>query len=270
MLAFVAVLGAAPLFAGGKKETAATGTPVTVVKLGLVGSDFFPSWEVAKKNLAEEGIELEFVQFSNYSMPNQALNDGDIDLNSFQHNAFLAAEIANRKYELTAIGNTIVSIMGVYSDKIKSVDELKSGDKIAIPNDATNGGRALKIMEAAGKIKVDPTKGHLPIIKDITDNPLKLQFIEVEPSQVVRVLPDVAAGVSNSNYINDAGMNALTDAIYIKPVDPEADKPYINVLVARTKNKDNPVYRKVLEAFQTPEVAEIIKVSLKGATLPAF
>jgi D-methionine transport system substrate-binding protein len=257
---------ATTLFAGANKEH----TDEPVIKIGIVGSDFIPTWEAVKATLAKENIKLELVQFSNYSIPNQALNDGDIDLNAFQHNAFLNAEIANRNFDLVPIGNTIISIMGVYSNKISNLNELKNGDTIAIPNDATNGGRALKALEAAGVIKVDPSKGHLPTIKDITENPLNIKIYEVEPSQVIRVLPDVAAGISNSNYVHDAGMNAFTDAIYIKPLDQEADKPYINVLVARTKDKDNPLYKKVLQTFQTKEIADVITVSLKGATFPAW
>ncbi|MDR2864716.1 MAG: MetQ/NlpA family ABC transporter substrate-binding protein [Spirochaetaceae bacterium] len=243
-----------------------------IVKVGITGAETRPIWEVVQKNLddGKSDIKIELVEFSDYTIPNQALADEEIDLNGFQHNAFLAAEIAAKKFQLTAIGDTMISFLGVYSDKIKNLQELKKGDTIVIPNDATNGGRALKVLEAAGIIKLDPAKGHLPTVADITSNPLDIKILEVDASQVVRVLPDVAAGIANSNYIIDAGKVPLDEAIFIKPIDKDADKPYINILAARTKDKDDPVYKAIVSAYQQPNVAEVIRTYYKGASLPAW
>jgi D-methionine transport system substrate-binding protein len=239
-----------------------------------MGEELVPAWAKAGELLAKEGIKIELVKFSDYAVPNRALADGDIDLNSFQHDAFLQNEIRNQKYEITAIGNTVIFFLGVYSNKIKSLDELKNGDQIVIMNDATNGGRALKVLEAAGVFKLDPSKGNTPTIKDIISNPKNIKVTEVDASQTFRNRddPQVAAVVSNSNFVVDAGGVPTRDAIYIKSIDKEADKPYINIAVARTKDKDNPIYKKVIAAFQTPEVARVIleEAPLKGIALTAW
>jgi D-methionine transport system substrate-binding protein len=270
VLLILLVIGAAA-FAGAKQESSAG---ATVVKLGVMGEELKPAWTAAGKLLEKEGIKIEFVTFSDYAVPNRALQDGDIDLNSFQHDAFLQNEIRNQKYDLTAIGNTVIFFLGVYSHKIKSLEELKNGDTVVIMNDATNGGRALKVLEAAGVFTLDPSKGNVPTIRDIVSNPKNIKIVEVDASQTWRTLddPQVAAAVVNSNFVVDGGGVPARDAIYIKPIDKEGDKPYINIAVARTKDKDNPVYQKVIAAFQTEEVARVItdEPPLKGTALPAW
>jgi len=242
----------------------------TVVKIGIAGDDVKSYWDVAAKTLEKEGIHIELVVFNDYALPNRALSEGDIDLNSFQHNAFLQNEIKNHKYQITPIGNTVLTFLGVYSHKIKSLDELKDGDTIVIPNDATNGGRALKVLESAKVFALDPAKGNTPTIRDIISNPKNIKIVEVDASQTWRSLDDpaVTAAVVNGTFVHDAGANPTKEAIYIKPIDKTADKPYINVIAARTEDKDNPVYRKVVEAFQTPEVAKVILE--EGSSVPAW
>jgi D-methionine transport system substrate-binding protein len=246
----------------------------TVVKLGVMGEELKPAWRAAGTALEKEGIVLEFVTFSDYAVPNRALAEEEIDLNSFQHDAFLQNEILNQKYELSAIGNTVIFFLGVYSHKIKSLDELKNGDTVVIMNDATNGGRALKVLEAAGVFSLDPSKGNAPTIRDIVSNPKNIKIVEVDASQTWRTLddPQVVAAVVNSNFVVDGGGVPAQDAIYIKPIDKEGDKPYINIAVARTKDKDNPIYKKVIAAFQTEAVAKVItdEPPLKGTALPAW
>jgi D-methionine transport system substrate-binding protein len=246
----------------------------TVVKIGLMGEELRPAWTEAAKLLEKDNITLELVNFSDYAVPNRALADGDIDLNAFQHDAFLQSEIANQKYEITAVGNTVIFFLGVYSRKIKDLGELKDGDTIVIMNDATNGGRALKVLEAAGVFKLDPAKGNTPTIRDITSNPKNIKIVEVDAAQTWRTLDDpaVAAAVVNSNFVVDAGGVPSRDAIFIKPIDPVGDKPYINLVAARIKDKDNPVYKKVIAAFQSTEVVRVIneEAPLKGIALPAW
>ncbi|MDR1955712.1 MAG: MetQ/NlpA family ABC transporter substrate-binding protein [Treponema sp.] len=262
--------GMAGVFAGSKQETSGQ----QVVKIGVMGEELRPAWNTAAAALAKEGITVELVTFSDYAVPNRALADGDIDLNSFQHDAFLQNEIKNQKYDLTAIGNTVIFFLGVYSHKIKSLDELKDGDTVVIMNDATNGGRALKVLESAGIFTLDPSKGNTPTVRDIVSNPKNIHVVEVDASQTWRTLddPQVAAAVVNSTFVVDGGGVPARDAIYIKPIDKEGDKPYINIAVARTKDKDNPVYKKVIAAFQSAEVARVItdEPPLKGTALPAW
>ncbi|MDR2767820.1 MAG: MetQ/NlpA family ABC transporter substrate-binding protein [Treponema sp.] len=270
-LVLLAVFAAcAVIFAGPSKEKSGQ----TVVKIGLMGEELRPAWTEAAKLLEKDNIKLDLVNFSDYAVPNRALSDGDIDLNSFQHDAFLQNEIKNQKYEITAVGNTVIFFLGVYSHKIKSLNELKNGDTIVIMNDATNGGRALKVLEAAGVFRLDPSKGNTPTIRDIASNPKNIKIVEVDAAQTWRTLDDpaVAAAVVNSNFVVDAGGVPSQDAIFIKPIDPVGDKPYINLVAARIKDKDNPVYKKVIAAFQSPEVARVIneETPLKGIALPAW
>ena len=160
-------------------DTTAASGEKTVIKLGVVGENN-EQWQPVIEKLAEENIDLELVKFADYPLPNRALNDGEIDLNSFQHIAYFEDDCKNNGYDLSIIGETIIAPLGLYSNKIKDVSEIKDGDIIAIPNDATNGGRALKLLESAGLIKIDPAAGYTPTKKDITENPLNLDIKEVE------------------------------------------------------------------------------------------
>ncbi|MDR1506629.1 MAG: MetQ/NlpA family ABC transporter substrate-binding protein [Treponema sp.] len=270
-LVLLAVFAAcAVIFAGPSGEKSGQ----TVVKIGLMGEELRPAWTEAARLLEKDNIRIDLVNFSDYAVPNRALSDGDIDLNSFQHDAFLQNEIANQKYEITAVGNTVIFFLGVYSRKIKSLGELKNGDTVVIMNDATNGGRALKVLEAAGIFVLDPARGNTPTIRDITSNPKNIKIVEVDAAQTWRTLEDpaVAAAVVNSNFVVDAGGVPARDAIFIKSIDPEGDKPYINLVAARIKDRDNPVYKKVIAAFQSPEVARVIneEAPLRGIALPAW
>lgn len=240
----------------------------TVIKVGVCGENN-EQWEPITESLAKEGIKLELVKFSDYSLPNQALADGEIDMNAFQHYTFLNTEIENKGFDLTPIGETLITVLGLYSDKIKSVDELKEGDKIALPNDTTNLGRGLNVIASTGLIKLNPEAGYKPEVSDIIENPLNLEFVEVDSSQTVSLLPDVAAAIINSNFVLDAGMSPQEDAIYTKPID-EFDKPYVNILVVRTEDKDNELYKKVVEAYHTDEVKAAIDKMYQGTTVTVW
>lgn len=242
----------------------------TVVKIGVCGENS-EQWEPVQEALAKDNIEIELVKFSDYSLPNQALADGEIDLNSFQHYAYLEQEIADKNFDLTVIGETIIAPLGIYSDKIDDISQVKEGDKVAIPSDVTNGGRALKLLETAGLIKINPEVGYLPTVADITENPLNLEFFEVEAAQTPRLLPDVTIAVINGGHAVDSGLLPAEDAIYLESTSGDAQtNPYINVIVARTEDKDNEIYKKVVEAYQTDEVAQVIADVYKGSYLPTW
>lgn len=240
-----------------------------VIKLGVVGENN-EQWDPVIEKLAKDNIKLELVKFADYSLPNRALNDGEIDLNAFQHYAYLNKDVESNGYKIEAIGETLVAPLGVFSNKIKDLSELKDGDTIAIPNDATNGGRALKVLEAAGVIKVDPAAGYTPTLNDITENPKNIKFEEVEAANTASLLPDVAAALINGGHAIDNGLNPKTDSIYLEKVEGGSENPYINVIVARTEDKDNENYKKVVEYFRTPEVAQKIEEVYKGAYLPTW
>ena len=239
------------------------------VKLGLVGDDT-RVWDNVKERLAKDGIELEYVKFTEYSQPNAALADGSIDLNAFQHQIFLDSYLQEHKdQELVSIGNTVNAPLGVYSKKIKDIKDLKEGDTVAIPSDPTNGGRALRLLQTAGLIKVDEAKGYKPTVSDIKENKLNLKIQEWDASQTARALDDVTASIINSGVAVDAGYTPSKDAIYLEPVD-KSSKPYVNIIVARKKDAENATYKKIVEAYQTEDTKKVIEEVSKGSLLPAW
>ena len=241
-----------------------TGESVTV-KLGVVGGIYDDLWAPAKEALAGEGIDLEIVQFSDYVTPNNALANGDIDLNSFQHRIYLQSEIENYGYEIQNIGNTFIIPLNLYSQKVSSVDELKDGDVVAIPDDLTNGGRALKVLEAAGLIELDPSAAFNPTLDDITSYKVNITIEELKANTIPSVLPDVAAAVVNGNYALDFGLKT-DEAIYKDSVlDVEE---YWNLIAARTADLEDPdtaaVYKKVVEAFQSSATEDVFNNTFGG------
>lgn len=240
----------------------------TVVTVGVVGANN-QQWDTVNELLAKENIQVKLVEFAEYKLPNNALDAGEIDLNAFQHKAYLNKEIADLGYDISVLGDTIVAPLSLYSNKITSVDQLKEGDKIAVPSDPTNEGRCFKILESAGLLEVDPAAGYVPELKDITSNPLKLDFVEVEAANTASLLPDVAAAFVNGAHAIDNGLK-LEDAVYTEQVQPGSDNPYINIIAVRTADLGNETYQKVLAAYQTAETAQTILDVYQGTYIPAF
>ncbi|MEG0293480.1 MetQ/NlpA family ABC transporter substrate-binding protein [Enterococcus sp.] len=253
---------------GTNKSSSSSAQEEVTVKLGVIGADT-DVWDNVQARLKDEGINLEYVKFTEYSQPNTALASGDIDLNSFQHQFFLDNFNEEHGTELVSIGNTVNAPLGIYSDKLKDVSELKEGDKVAIPNDVTNGGRALNLLESAGLIKIDETKKQAPTVSDVIENKLNLDITELEASQTARALQDVTVSVINSGMAVDAGFIPTEDAIFLEPVD-EGSRPYVNIIVARTEDKDNEVYQKVVAAYQNEETVKVIEETSKGSSIPAW
>ena len=254
--------------ADASKENGAQGKEEVTVKLGIIGADT-DVWDNVQARLKDEGINLEYVKFTEYSQPNTALASGDIDLNSFQHQFFLDNFNAEHGTDLVSIGNTVNAPLGIYSEKVKDVSEVKEGDKVAIPNDVTNGGRALNLLESAGLIKVDPAKKQAPTVSDVTENKWNIEIVELEASQTARALQDVTISVINSGMAVDAGFIPTEDAIFLEPVD-EASRPYVNIIVARAEDKDNEAYQKVVAAYQNDETIKVIEETSKGSSIPAW
>lgn len=246
-----------------------SGDAVTV-KLGVVGSIYEDLWTPAKEKLADEGIDLEFVQFSDYVTPNNALANGEIDLNAFQHRIYLQSEIDNYGYEIENIGNTFIIPLNLYSDKVKSVDELKDGDTVAIPDDVTNGGRALKVLEAAGLIKLKDSAEFNPTIDDIETYNTKITIEELKANVIPSTLADVAAAVVNGNYALDFGLKT-EDAIY---KDDQLDiEEYWNLIAARSADLEDAdkleTYKKVVAAFQSDETEKVFNDQFGGYFIKA-
>ena len=238
--------------------------PVTV-KLGVVGSIYEDLWTPAKEALKDEGIDLEFVQFSDYVTPNNALANGEIDLNAFQHRIYLQSEIDSYGYEIQNIGNTFIIPLNLYSQKVSSVDELKDGDTVAIPDDLTNGGRALKVLEAAGLIELNPDAAFNPTLDDIVKYNVGIKIEELKANVIPSALSDVTAAVVNGNYALDFGLK--TDEAIYKDTVLDVEE-YWNLIAARTADLKDPdkvaVYEKVVKAFQSPATEKVFNDTYGG------
>ncbi len=241
-----------------------------VVRVGFYTDSEYQIWNPVVSNLAKEGITVELVSFANTRMPNQALNNGDIDLNAFQHHAYLNDEVSNLGYDIVAIADTYISAMNIYSKNISNVSELKKGDKVAIPNDPSNEGRALKVLEAAGLIKVKPEVGDLPSISDIIENPLGLNILAVEIGSVPSYLPEVACAVINAHVAIDFGLNPGSDYIFQDNPSIYSGNAFVNLIAARTEDKDKEIYKKIIKAYQSETVEEIYANNFKGSYLPTW
>ena len=238
--------------------------PVTV-KLGVVGSIYEDLWAPAKEALKAEGITLEIVQFSDYVTPNNALANGEIDLNAFQHRIYLQSEIDSYGYEIQNIGNTFIIPLNLYSQKVTSVDELQDGDTVAIPDDLTTGGRALKVLEAAGLINLAASAGFNPTVDDIESYNVNIQIEELKANVLPSSLEDVTAAVVNGNYALDFGLKT-EEAIYKDTVlDVEE---YWNLIAARSADLEEPdkvaVYEKVVKAFQSAGTEDVFNNTFGG------
>lgn len=266
IFSFILVLAACGSSSNGSSDK------VKEVKVGVVGNSDDPIWKQVNKNLAKDNIKVSLVKFTDGIIANQSLDNKELDLTAFQHNAFLNQEEKQKGYKFTVIGQSYIVPLNVYSHHLKSIKQVKEGDKIAIPNNVTNAGRALKVLENAGLIKLDPSKGYSPAVKDITENKLHLNIVEVDPAKIPSLLPDFAAGITNSNFIIDNKMDPIKDSIYhIQPdLNDPNNKPWINVIVSSTADKNNSTYKKVVKAYQTQSVANTIKKTYNGVYVPAF
>nr|WP_246297803.1 MetQ/NlpA family ABC transporter substrate-binding protein [Tardiphaga robiniae] len=251
ILAFAALTGAA------SAET---------IKVGVTPGPHAQVLEAAKAVAAKKGLDIQIVEFSDYVVPNAALEAGDLQANSFQHQPYLDNQVADRKYKIVAVGNTINFPMGIYSKKVKTWDEVKSGATLAIPNDPTNGGRVLILLRDKGIIKLKDGVGFKPSLLDITDNPKKLKITEVDAAQLPRTLPDVDVAGINTNYATQAGLDPVKDAILRE--DPKG--PYANIIAVRAADKDKPWVKTLVESYQSPEVKAFIDEKFKGSVLATW
>ena len=243
---------------------------VNIVKVGYIGESDKVIWKEVIKQLSNENIEIELVSYIDYSLPNKALNDGEIDLNNFQHYAFFDNEIETKGYELTAIADTCLAAMNIYSDNITDISQIKMHDKIAIPDDEANRGRALKVLDADGIIKLKDKDKKNPSLKDIAENNFNLEILETEAGSIYNLMPDVACAVINSSFALNFGLDPYTDSIYKDNIDNYSDKNYINIIAARTEDKDNEIYKKIVKAYHSDEVKKIYDKKFKGVYIAVW
>ncbi len=245
------------------------GNPI-IVKIGTT-SDENRIWDALNEELKERGDDIK-VEWINVQQTNQVLADGEVDLNSFQHYAYFEQNIADLGLNLTAIGETLIVPLNLFSEKVSSVDEIPENGSIAIPEDATNQGRALHVLENAGIIKLDESVGVNGTVSDIVENPKNIKIVEMEGPELPRTLADVDAAIINCGYATDYGLDPVNDPIYKDEIDfnDPAQHPFVNIIAARTEDKDNEVYLEVVSAYRSARVAQAILEVYNNAAIPAF
>jgi D-methionine transport system substrate-binding protein len=222
--------------------------------------------EFVKPQLAKEGVDLQIKVFTDYVQPNLQVAQKRLDANFFQHQPYLDEFNKSRGTDLVTVAQVHVEPFGIYSQKIKKLDEVREGAVVAIPSDATNGGRALLLLEKAGLIKLKDSANILATPKDIAENPKQLKFKELEAATLPRVLNQVDLALINTNYALEAKLNPTQDALLLEG----KESPYANILVARPDNKDSDAVQKLAKALNTPAVKQFIEEKYKGAVVPAF
>ena len=265
--ALVALAGCGGSQQASSGSAAATSSGVKTLKIGATPVPHAEILEQIKPELEKEGIKLEIVEFSDYVQPNLALNDKELDANFFQHEPYLLNFVGEHKeVKLKNAGGIHVEPMGVYSKKIKDLKELADGASIAIPNDPTNGGRSLLLLEKAGLLKLKAGIGEKATVQDIAENPKHLKFQEVEAAQVPRTLEDVDAAVINTNYAMQIDLVPTKDALFME----DRTSPYVNIIAVREGDESRPEIQALLKVLKSEKVKKFIEDKYKGAIVAAF
>ncbi|WP_153101468.1 MetQ/NlpA family ABC transporter substrate-binding protein [Paraburkholderia hayleyella] len=240
-----------------------------VIKVGTIGGPDAQIWAVVQKVAKREGLDVKVIEFNDYIQPNAALEAGDLNANSFQHQPYLDSQVRQRGYKLVTAGLTYISPIGIYSKKLKTVKDLPQGAKIAVPNDPSNENRALLLLQAQGVIQLKAgagTKGNNATPLDIAANPKKIKLIELDAAQLPRALSDVDAAVVNTNFALAAGLEPTKDAIALEDI----RSPYANLIAVRAQDKDKPWVKKLVAAYQSEDVRQFIRTEFKGSMVPSF
>ena len=263
-LLLLAVLALVLAACGNDTEGASDGN--RKITLGISGSDT-TIWDYIADKAEKEGIDIEIVTFSDYVAPNIALGEGELDLNAFQTISYFDEFVAEHNLDIVPIGSTVIAPMGLYSEKYESIDELPEGSQIAVPNEATNMGRALLLLQEAGLITLSDDAGLTGTADHIIDNPKNLEIVPMVSAQTPRAMADVAGSIVNNGIAVDAGLNPTED-----PIARESDTatPYINLIAASAENADDEDYLKIVELYQQEDTAEFIIEHTKGAQIPTF
>ena len=236
------------------------------LKIGVTAGPHAQIFEQVKKVAEKDGLKIQVIEFSDYVQPNAALSAGDLDANAYQHKPYLDAQVKDRGYKIVSVGYTVNFPMGLYSKKVKSLSELKQGARFGLPNDPTNGGRALLLLQDNGLIKLKDGAGLKATPLDVVSNPKKLKFVELDAAQLPRSLDDLDASAVNTNFALSAGLNPKKDAIALE----SAKSPYVNLIAVREADKNKPWVPKLLKAYHSEEIRKFIEVEFKGSVLPGF
>lgn len=244
-------------------------TEKKVVKLGINGDENV-IWENVRDQLAKENIELKFINFADYIRPNLALQDKEIDINAFQTEIYFDNFKKEHKLSIVNLGYTVLAPMGIYSKKLTDLSQLKDEAVVAIPNDSSNGGRALLLLQDAGLISVNKDAGAFPRVKDIIENPKNIKIVELVATQIPRSIEDVDVAAINNGVAVQAGYSPLADSIFIENFKNERLKPYFNIIASRDDNQNKLEIKRVLEVYQTAENKKIIDDYYKGSSIAVF
>ena len=236
------------------------------IRVGVTAGPHAEILDVVKKVAAERGLDIKVIEFTDYVIPNQALAQKEIEANSFQHEPYLNNQISKTGWKIVKVANTIGSPQGVYSVKYKSLADLPEGAKVAIANDPSNGARGLMILALNGAIKLKDPTNVASTVADITDNPKKLRFIELDAAQLPRSLQDVDLVSINNNYAVQAGLNPAKDAIARE----NPDGPWVNILAVRDEDKDKPWVKQLIDAYHSDPVKAFIETRFKGTYLATW
>lgn len=239
----------------------------TTLKIGATPVPHAEILDEVKADLKEKGINLEVVEFNDYVQPNIALNDKELDANFFQHEPYLNDFVKEHKeMKIKNVSGIHIEPMGIYSKKIKDLNDISDGAEIAIPNDPTNGGRALLLLQKANLIKLKDGVKETATVQDITENPKNLKIQEVEAAQLPRTLDDVEAAIINTNFAMNADLNPMKDALFIE----DKTSPYVNIVVVRDGDENRAEIKTLLETLKSEKVKKFILDKYKGAVVPAF
>ncbi|MCJ0763159.1 MetQ/NlpA family ABC transporter substrate-binding protein [Variovorax terrae] len=236
------------------------------LKIGVTAGPHAQIFEQVKKIAEKDGLKIQIVEFSDYVQPNAALAAGDLDANSYQHKPYLDAQVKDRGYKIVPVGYTVNFPIGIYSKKVRSLAELKEGARVGIPNDPTNGGRVLLVFQDKGLIKLKADAGLKATPLDVTENPKKIRFVEVDAAQLPRTLDDLDASAINTNYALSAGLNPGKDAI----AQENAKSPYVNLLAVREQDQNKPWVARLVKAYHSDEVRRFIQTEFKGSVIAGF
>ncbi|NEW94449.1 MetQ/NlpA family ABC transporter substrate-binding protein [Rhodopseudomonas sp. BR0M22] len=236
------------------------------IRVGVTAGPHAEILDVVKKVAAERGLDIKPIEFTDYVVPNQALAQKELEANSFQHEPYLKAQVAKTGWKIVKVANTIASPQGVYSVKVKALADLKQGATVAIANDPSNGARGLQILALHGLIKLKDGVGATATVADITDNPKKLKFVELDAAQLPRSLQDVDLVSINNNYAVQAGLDPSKDALARETI----EGPWVNIIAVREEDKDKPWVKQLIDAYHSDPVKQFVETRFKGTYIPAW
>nr|WP_145548725.1 MetQ/NlpA family ABC transporter substrate-binding protein [Variovorax boronicumulans] len=238
------------------------------LKVGISVGNAEQIFEVVKKVAARDGLQLDMVVFNDYQLPNAALAAGDLDANAFQHRPFLDNQNKARGFDIVPVGLTVTAPLGFYSRKIKSLDALPEGASVGIQNDPSNGNRALLLLQSAGLVTLKPeaVKHNNATPLDVVANPKKLKLVPLDAAQLPRSLDDLVIASINNDYAEKAGLSLARDAV----IKESPQSPYANLIAVRRADQDKPWAKRMVAAYQSPEVRQFIETKFNGALVPAF